>query len=88
MKLKYDFAVQTVLGEHIAVPVGKGAKAIHAFVGLNETGKRVFELLQEKTTIDQIVATMLEEYEVTEPVLREAVENVVGQLQEQGLIEE
>lgn len=88
MKLKYDFAVQTVLGEHIAVPVGKGSKAVHAFVGLNETGKRVFELLQQDTTIDQIVTTMLEEYEVTEDVLRTAVEKVVADLREQGLIED
>lgn len=86
MKLKYEFAFSKVFDAQMAVPVGPGSERCQAVLHLNETGQRILELLQTETTEDAIVATMMEEYEVEEPVLRSEVQKILTQLREADLL--
>ena len=86
MKLKYQFAVREIAGVYAAVAIGESSRKYHNIIGLNETGADIFRLIQEGLTEDEIVARMLEEYEVTEEVLRPEVQQLIKKLQDENLL--
>lgn len=86
MKLKYQFAVRNVAGAYAAVAVGESSRVYHNVIGLNETGADIFGMIQEGLDEEAIVSRMLEEYEVTEDVLRPEVKRLIKQLQDEGLL--
>lgn len=57
-------------------------------MSLNETSKDIIELLKEETTEEEIVKKMLEEYDVTEDVLRKHVSEFLDKLREEKLLVE
>jgi hypothetical protein len=56
------------------------------YFSLNETGTRVWELLLEGRTEEEIVAALLHEYEVSEHVARTEAMAVLAALRDSGLI--
>lgn len=88
MKLKYEFAVREVAGVYAAVAVGDSARVYHNIIGLNESGASIFRLIQEGLDEDQIVSRMLDDYEVTEEVLRPEVQLLVQKLRDEDLLVE
>lgn len=57
------------------------------YFSLNETGTRVWTLLQRGTTAGPIIATLLEEYEVDELEARRTVLALLDELAAEGLVE-
>lgn len=43
------------------------------YYGLNSVGKRIWELTEERVSEDEIVASLLSEYEVSEEICRKEV---------------
>ena len=71
----------------VAVPVGDAAKRI--VIRLNKTGKDICNALVDGLTTDEIVRSILNEYEgVDEETARKGVESVVSKLRDAGLISE
>ncbi len=76
MKLKYDFMVNEVAGQFVAVAVGEGVEDFNGFVKMNDIGAEIFEILSEEVTVDEVIAKMLEKH--PESNLEEATEVVNG----------
>ncbi len=55
---------------------------------LNETARRIWELIVEGNTVDRMVEILMQEYEATEEQIRESVVETIEELIEQGLIQE
>jgi hypothetical protein len=53
---------------------------------LNETAARLWELLAAPRSLDELTATLGEEYDVAEPELREAIGECVAGLTSKGLL--
>jgi hypothetical protein len=53
---------------------------------LNETAARLWELLAAPHSLDELAATLADEYDVTEPELREAIVECVDGLTGKGLL--
>lgn len=86
MKLKYDFVIQEVADDFVAVAVGDSAADFNGLVRLNGTGKTIFEQLQKGADEDEIVKVMLEKYDTTEEVLKTEVNKFVASLRESGIL--
>ncbi len=56
------------------------------YFSLNETGTRIWELVQQAVDEESIVATMIREYEVDEPTARKEVRRILDELIEAQLI--
>ncbi len=56
------------------------------YFGLNEVGTRVWQLLQQPSTIDILFSTMIKEYAVNEKELRGDLNDIIQQLLSAGLI--
>jgi hypothetical protein len=56
------------------------------YFSLNETGTRIWEMVQQTADEETIVATLLREYEVDEPMARAEVRRILDELIEAQLI--
>ena len=66
MKIKSDFILRKVADSYVVVPVGKMTLDFNGIINLNETGAFLFGLLQDGADREELIAKMLEEYDVTE----------------------
>lgn len=57
------------------------------YFGLDEVGARIWQLLQEPTTPDDVVRDLLEEYEVEASACRADVTNLLAEMIDVGIVE-
>ena len=89
MKIKDGFVLEEVGGGYLAVAVGERAKEFCGLVRMNGTGAFLWNLLAGKDmTEDELVAAVLDEYEVDEARVRIYVAAFSAKLRENGIIEE
>lgn len=62
MKLKYDFVINQVAGETVAVSVGNNDGQFNGYIKLNETGAVIFNALKKDTSREEIINTVLCKY--------------------------
>ncbi len=86
MKSKYILEKMELDGEIVAVPVGENASELHAVLNLNEEAMRILELLQQETTEDEIMDTLLKEYTGDPEEIRAYVRQFLKKLEEEGLL--
>lgn len=81
MKIKEGFQLRDVCGEKVLTPQGIGHIDFNALIALNETSAYLYEKLvgRESFTVDDMVALLLAEYEVSEEQARTDCENLVEQ---------
>ena len=72
-----DLGAETVL---LNVATGK-------YHGLNGVGSRIWELIQESNPMETVLATLLDEFEVSSETLENDLSQFLGVLQSKGLIE-
>ena len=65
MKLKYEFVVRNVADKTVAIVVSENANNFNGMLTLNESGAFIFERLREETSIEEIIAEFLKEYDAT-----------------------
>ncbi|MBD3175337.1 MAG: PqqD family peptide modification chaperone [Armatimonadia bacterium] len=56
------------------------------YYGLNETGLRIWQMIQVGANVGDVVTALSEEYEAEGDELREAVLTLIGELLEEGLV--
>lgn len=87
MKIKKEFITRTIAGETVVVPTGAAAARLNGMITLNDTGAFIWKFLQEEHTKEELLAAMLEDFEVDEACAREDIEGFTGVLMEQGMLE-
>ena len=88
MKIKKGFVVREVGGKKYAVATGEVAKSFKGMLGLNDVGARIFELLQNETTKDTLIDSILEEYDADRHVVEADVDKFISQLKSINVIED
>ncbi len=71
MKVKKDFLIREVAGQHVVIPTGD--MDLNAMITLNETGAFLWKLLENETDEAVLVAALLAEYDVDEATAQKAV---------------
>ena len=87
MKIKGEFVSREIANEHILIPVGTTSIELSGMVMLDPVGAFIWEELHEDKTVDDIVAKVLEEFEVDEPTARKDVQEFLDGLLAAGLVE-
>lgn len=80
-KVSEDVVFRDVAGEAVLLDLASGM-----YFGLNDIGTRIWHLIADHGSADEIVATLLTEYEVDESHLRKDVDALIHQLIEKGLL--
>ncbi len=87
MKLKYDFVVNDVAGETVAVSVGNIDGAFNGYIKLNKTGAFIFNELKNHTTREEIIEKLLANYpDASEKDAAESVDELIEKLSKAELL--
>lgn len=87
MKIGKEFILREIAGDYILVPVGNTALEFNGLITVNEIGAFLWERLKKETTIDELTAAVLDEYEVDAETARRDVEEFVASLQKTGIVD-
>lgn len=88
MKLKYDFVVNQVAGETVAVSVGNTDGKFNGYIKLNDTGAFIFKALKNDTMRDKIISDLKNEYPDTDEAdIVDSVNDIIEKLEKAELLE-
>ena len=85
MKLKSNFITHTSGDEQLMISAGGD---FNGMVRSNSTAAEIIDMLKNEITREEIIAAMLEKYEVEESVLSADVDKVIDALRGIGAIDE
>ena len=84
LKIKDGFIVREILDSYMAVPVGERTREVHGVIALNETGAFLWKMLEEDTSEDKLIASMVKEYEIVEKTAKDDIKEYLSFLKEKG----
>jgi hypothetical protein len=86
MKINKEFVLREIAGEYIIIPTGKTTLNFNGLITVNEVGVYLWNQLQHETNFDELLADVLDEYEVDEGVAREDIREFLDSLIEGGIL--
>ena len=88
MKLKYNFVVNEVADQFVAVAVGDDLNQFNGFVKMNDTGASIFEKLKDDISLEDLIAAMQKEYpDETLETVTSCVNEFVEGLKKEDILE-
>ncbi len=87
MKVREGFILKNMGTQAVVIAIGSASKVFNGMVKLNETGELMWEKLVEGATREELIAAILEVYEVEEEVAQKDVDRFIEKLKKPGIIE-
>ncbi len=87
MKIKPGYKLRKMCGSSVVVATGKAAADFNGMVTLNETGELLWSSLAEGADEPDLVALMMNEYDVDKLTAENDVKEFVDKLKGAGFIE-
>ena len=88
MKIKKNLIYANIAGKHVLVPVGEDPNRYSGVFCISETAARMWELLCRDADEETVLKVLLEEYDVSEHVLKKDFAEFVGVLRAEGIVED
>ena len=86
MQIKKELIKRTIAGETVLVPVGRAVYDANGLFVLNELGDFLWERLPDAENEQQLLAAVLETYEVSPETARCDIAAFLQKLQEFGIL--
>jgi hypothetical protein len=86
MKRSEHFLLQNVGGQDLLIPIGAKVMDMNSLITLNATGRRVWELLAEDRSLEDLVAGIVEQFDVNPERIRADVQAFLDDLKRLGLL--
>ena len=86
MKIKDDFVLKKIAGSYVVVPVRTRADDFSGIIKLTETGAFLWKLLEKGADREELISSLLSEYEVDEATAAADVDRFVDKLREADLL--
>ena len=87
MKVDKEFVLREIAGDYVIIPIGRTVLSFNGLITVNEIGAFLWNLLQEDVTKKDLVAIVLDEYEVDEETAREDIQEFLDTLVSGGILE-
>lgn len=81
-----NVVAREIAGERILVPIRTQAADMAAIYVLNETGARIWDLLDGQHSIPEIQDILVREYDVSQEIAGADIVEMVGQLEDLGML--
>lgn len=88
MKAKSGFVLRNVVGEYVLMPTGDNIGRFDGTVILNDVAALVWEKLQNPVSREELLAAILNEYNVEEATAAADLDKLLEKLKSYGVIEE
>lgn len=86
MKIIKDFILREIAGEHVLVPTGAASQEFNGMISMTDTAKFIWEHLESVQSLEEMVQTITDTYEVDEATARRDVIGLVNALLEHGMV--
>ena len=88
MKIKKGFVIEKVGDSYLACATGKAVKDFSGLIRLNETGAYMWRMLEgDGAEIEDMIAKMTAEYDVSEEVAAKDIESFIKTMKEHGIVD-
>ena len=87
MKIKEGFIRKNIGGNEVVVAVGKASLEFNAMINLNSTASLLWSYLEKGTTEEELVAALVEKYEIDEVTAKRDVDAFLLKARSAGIIE-
>lgn len=87
MKAKEGFLLRNVADDYIVVAVGDEAEDFNKLITMNSVGAFIYEQLREELSMDELVAKMLDKYDVDRALAERDAQYFVSELNKAGLLD-
>jgi hypothetical protein len=87
MKLKDGYMLREVAGNSVVVAVGKAAVDFNGLICLNSSGTLLWKLLADGANAENMLAAILNEYEIDETSARNDINAFINKLKGADLLE-
>ena len=88
MKIKDGFMLRRFGDDYIAVAVGDDSENFNKLITINSVGAFIYNFLKEDKTRDEVVAAMLEKYDVSEETASRDADIFIENLKTAGLLDD
>ena len=86
MKLKREFVLRQIAGDHLLIPVGKTALDMNGMLTLNEMGAFLWQKLPQAQTEAELTDLVLAEYEADRATVEKDVAELLDKLRKLGIL--
>jgi len=87
MKIKDGYILRNIADEWIIVPVGARLYDFNGLMTVNETGAFLWKLLQEERTRDELINSLISEYDIDIETSYNDLKEFIDSLIDSGVIE-
>lgn len=86
MRIKKGFLLRKVGGQNVVVAVGEASLEFNGIIRLNDTGKFLWEQLINDSTEEQLLAALLNEYDIDEAGAKADIAEFLDKLRKAELL--
>lgn len=86
MIIKKELIKRQIAGETVLVPVGKAIYDANGLFVMNELAAFIWDLLPNVETAEEICKAVLQEYDTTQEVVKQDVEEFLGRLRQMDIL--
>lgn len=86
MKISKEFVLREIAENYIVVPFGENAISFKAMITLNKTGAFLWKQLEEERTEEELLANMLEEYDIESETAKADIGQFIEKLETNGIL--
>lgn len=87
MRISEGFVLREVAGQAVVIAVGETSEKFHGMINLNDTGKCIWQGIQEGMSEKEIVKKITDQYEVDLERAENDVKQMIQKMHEVGVIE-
>ena len=87
MKIKTGFVLRNICDSYVVVAVGTRAEDFKGMIKLNDTGAFLWQRLQQERTREELLAAMLEEYDVDSVTAANGIGSFIDTLRQNDLLD-
>jgi hypothetical protein len=88
MKLKYEFVERLIVDEYVLVPAGEAARTFGGMITTSEVGAAIMRALKQDVSQAELLALLMEEYDVDAQTANSDLNAFVQQLRELNVLED
>ena len=89
MKIKKEFTMRTVMGQHVVMAEGNNADSYGKLINLNNSAAMLWEALKGKTfTVDDAAALLVSKYGIAPAHAHDDAPHILRLMADKGLVED
>lgn len=85
-KIKDGFVLREVAGQAVVIAVGEASKNFHGMINLNETGKFIWQAVEQGLDVERISEDLTKKYKVDLETARRDTVRILEQMETAGVL--